>query len=137
MEDMKKKALEMANETANYWMQSVSVIGIEDVGNPDWIYAVVKYPDKKVELSVTALARKGSSCKSCGFGSLKYFAMILAYEKSRISKSHRIHYKSNGYPVHPVWMNLTMEELEKWYNIYDSVIGKYGFTRDSIDKANY
>ena len=128
---MKKQVLEMANDSAEWYLRNFNVCGIEYEKDSSWFYAIGKY-DKSEQMNVLSIAKKESGCKTTVFGDFNYFAILYALHACGYSAK----FTPKGYVMWPVWY-LNQFEMKNFLIEYDKMIEKYGFTRASVQTNSF
>lgn len=128
---MKKKALQLANKTAETWLKNFNVLGIEYENDSNWFYVVGKYENSE-RMSVLSLAKKNSGCVSSYFWDFYRFSIIYAMHVC----GYKIKWASNGNHIWPVWY-LNTYEMKNFSIEYEKMITKYGFTRASVQTNSF
>lgn len=127
----KKKVLEMANESAEWYLRNFNVLGIEYEKDSNWFYAVGKYENSN-RVTVLSVAKKDSGCKTSVFWDLYRFSIIYAMHAC----GYKIEWSGNGNPIWPIWY-LNTFEMKNFLFEYDNMISKYGFNRASVQTNSF
>lgn len=128
---MKKQVLEMANDSAEFYLRHFNVCGIEYEKDSSWFYAVGKY-DNSERMTVLSVAKKNSGCKTTNFWDFYRFSIIYAMHIC----GYKLKWCANGSPMWPVWY-LNQFEMKNFLIEYDKMISKYGFTRASVQTNSF
>lgn len=125
MEDLNAKALSMSNESAEWWLNHVKVLGIEETGNKNWFYPCVQYGDGTV--TFLCLPYKESGGKASIFWHLDCAARIFAFERTNIP-----YFWAHNEPIVPytnIWKDghywYTEADVIRWRKEWNKVVVKY------------
>lgn len=120
----------MANPNGQRFLQDggpYEIVGIEEMTEPsDWFYPVVKWNDGS--FGTFSISRNGTGAGSSVFGHLRYFATICALRAAQI----KVLWDVSSNPIWPIWYEKDNDKLERFFEKFSEVVGRYGFTRHSI-----
>ncbi len=132
---MEEKIKSMTNNDGINFMfrfDDYEVLGIEDRGEKNWFYTVVRYHGSQ-KVCVLSMPRKESGCKPSHFGHLEYYALLASIEFAGI----KVVWARQGWPMWPVWYCDDEQKLSTFRNKYREIIGKYGFDERTIERNRY